>query len=227
MDSEGAAMVKFYVFDDDPLASPEDAHTNAYDVLSKHGEATHCPVCNKCLSSLPLLPPVRFELDLFGHYFADVAFTGGDDILISDRLRDLSIRMQLVGLHTFLPAEIVHIRSRKRKLVNKCPRYFLASISRSRTAIDTKSSEFEWESGPECLECRQGGIIKRWSRIIIEPGTWAGEDIFYARGLSGTIIVTERFRDMYLEHGFRNGVFIPAEEFGHDFYPWEKTSASN
>jgi hypothetical protein len=174
-----------------------------------------------------MVPPIYFELELFGRYFADFAFTGGDHVLISARLRDLFVKAQLVGFSRLLPAEIVHVKSRKRKLLNECPRYFLASISRSRAAIDTKASGFEWEGEPTCQECRSGDIIKRWSRIIIEPGTWSGEDIFYARGLSGTIIVTERFRDMYLEHGLRNGVFIPAEEFGHDFYPWEKRSASN
>jgi hypothetical protein len=134
---------------------------------------------------------------------------------------------QLVGFTRILPAEIVHVKSRKRKLLNECPRYFLASISRSRAAIDAKASGFEWEGEPTCPECRLGGIIKRWSRIIIEPGTWSGEDIFYARGLSGTIFVTERFREMYLTHGLRSGVFIPAEEFGHDYYPWEKRPTSN
>jgi hypothetical protein len=197
---------------------------NVYNDLTKHGEAPRCPKCNCFVGSLPVLPPVHVELELFGHYFADVAFTG-DQLLVSARLREAYIESQFSGLSSFYPVSVISAKSRKRKLRNECPIYFLAYVSNGRAAVDTTVSGFEWEAEPSCLECREG-MIKRWSRIVIEPGTWDGKDVFRPRGLSGTILVTERFRDMYIGHGFRNGVFIPAEEFGHDFYPWERKSRS-
>ncbi|NUQ79859.1 MAG: hypothetical protein HUU21_40675 [Polyangiaceae bacterium] len=218
-------MYKFFAFKQEPYESPDDAYMDAYPDISRQGEAPECPKCHEHIGLLPTLPPIHAELELFGHYFADVGFAGSQ-LLVSARLRELFIQHQYTGLYDFFPVNIFHVKSRKRKLRNECPRYFLASITRSRAAIDTRASGFEWQSGPECPECRRGTIIKRWARVIIEPGTWGGEDIFYARGLSGTIFVTERFREMYLTNGFRGGVFIPAEEYGHDFYPWEKETTT-
>jgi ssDNA-binding Zn-finger/Zn-ribbon topoisomerase 1 len=216
-------MTTFYVFNRDPFGS-HDAHMSVYDEPARHGEAPRCPKCNRFVGMLPALPPIRAELELYGHYFGDVAFTG-HQLLVSAKLRDVFIQSQFTGLSDFFPVEVTAVKSRKRKLRNDCPVYFLASISRSRAAIDTKASGFEWEGEPNCPECRQGDIIKRWSRILIEPNTWTGEDVFYPRGLS-VILVTEKFRDTYLGHGLRNGIFIPAAEYGHDFYPWERKSRS-
>ncbi|NUQ78768.1 MAG: hypothetical protein HUU21_35025 [Polyangiaceae bacterium] len=213
-------MDKFFAFEQQDYDSPDDAYMRVYKDLSRQGAAPICPKCHGCIGLLPTLPPISAELELFGHYFADVAFTG-NQLLVSARLRELFIQHQYTGLLDFFPVNIFHVKSRKRKLRNECPRYFFASIARSRAAIDTLASGFEWDSPPICDECRRGSNIKRWARIVIEPGTWSGEDIFYARGLS-EILVTERFREMYLTNGFHGAVFIPAEEYGHDFYPWEK-----
>lgn len=215
----------FYAFIEKFLENGDGAYTNVYAVDTRQGEAPSCPKCNRVIGMLPRLPPIRVEIELFGYYFGDVAFRG-TQLLVSSRLRDLLIKSQLTGLYDFNPVEIIHVKSRKRKLRNECPIYFLANVKRSRAAIDTAASEFEYESGPVCSECRRGNSLKRWSRIIIEPGTWSGEAIFYPRGLN-EILVTEQFREMYIANGLRNGVFIPAEEFGHDFYPWEKEASSD
>ena len=53
-----------------------------------------------------------------------------------------------------------------------------------------------------------------------------GEDIFIARGLPGTIVVSERFKEWCEANEVRNAVFVPAEEYAHDFYPWEKESSA-
>jgi hypothetical protein len=219
-------MDNFFVFKNPDVARHDDAHTDAMQTDSaRHGEAPTCHTCGKYIGLLPLLPPVRVELELYGRYFGDVAFVA-HQILISTRLLDAYNSSNLTGLCDFFPVEITKVRSRKRRLLNERPQYVLASVSRSRAAIDTEASAFEWESGPKCAECRRGHLIKRWSRIIIEPGTWSGEDLFYPRGLS-VILVTGKFREMYVQNDFRNGVFIPSEEYGHDFYPWEKGSALN
>ena len=216
-------MSIFYVFKRPEVSDRDDADTEVWHTDAMRGEAPVCPVCKEPLGSLRLLPPIYMTLELLGHYFGDVVFVGGSSqLLFSARLQQHFVRHQFVGLSDFVPVTISDVRSKKRKLKGECPIYYLSSVSWGHVTVDTKSSEFEWETGPECPECRRGNLIKRWSRIVIEPGTWTGEDIFRPRNLPGTILVTARFRDMYQDYGFRNGVFLPASEYSHDFYPWEK-----
>jgi hypothetical protein len=144
---------------------------------------------------------------------------GFDEILVSERFKSLYQESGLTGLSAFDPVKIVKV-VRRRKLIGQPPRYYRAEIARSRAAIDQSASEFVWGEPPTCPECRQGNPIKRWSRIIIEPGTWSGEDMFQPRGL-GRILVTDRFKEFCEINEVKNAYFVPAEHFGHDFYPWE------
>jgi hypothetical protein len=65
-------------------------------------------------------------------------------------------------------------------------------------------------------------LLRRWQRVILEPGSWTGEDIFHARGLPATYITSERFKEVCERYRIANAVLIPAEEYGYDFYPWER-----
>jgi hypothetical protein len=95
------------------------------------------------------------------------------------------------------------------------------SIARSRAAIDQIASEFVHESPVSCNECRVGSI-KRWARIVLEEGSWSGEDVFFARGLCGQIITSERFKEFFDRNRINNGIVISAAKYSHDFYPWER-----
>ena len=96
------------------------------------------------------------------------------------------------------------------------------SIVRSRAVIDRKLSELILDEPWSCKECRLGGIIKRINKIVIEKNTWSGEDLFFARGLPGTIITTERFKDFFFDAGIRNGELIEATQYQFDHYPLGK-----
>jgi hypothetical protein len=63
--------------------------------------------------------------------------------------------------------------------------------------------------------------LKRWNRIIIDPKTWTGEDIFEPRGLSD-FIASDRFKEVCKANDVKNAYFIPAEEYAYDFYPDER-----
>ncbi|MBM7113785.1 hypothetical protein I3V78_09530 [Archangium primigenium] len=52
--------------------------------------------------------------------------------------------------------------------------------------------------------------------IVLEPGTWSGEDIFRPRGMQGELLVTERFKVFAERHGFTNMRFTPSEQFVWD-----------
>jgi len=85
-----------------------------------------------------------------------------------------------------------------------------------------EASGIEWGGDrPICLVCRQGQLLKRWKRVVIDAGTWTGEDVFYARGMPGTILVSERFKEVCERHGVQNAAFLPAEECFRESCPWE------
>ncbi|MEZ6163292.1 MAG: hypothetical protein R3B67_02540 [Phycisphaerales bacterium] len=56
---------------------------------------------------------------------------------------------------------------------------------------------------------------------MVDESTWSGEDIFYARGLSGLIITSEPFAEWFHHANINSGVLIPALDYAADFYPTE------
>ena len=166
---------------------------------------------------LPWLPPYEVELKVWGGKFADLAFGAGVNLLVSERFRDAYLGTELTGL---LPFTAVSIRKIiPRRLSNSAPTYFFTSVVQGTAAIDDARSGLVREGKQICPKCRIGGIIKRTSRLILEENTWSGEDVFIARGLPGTIVVTDRFKEFYDFNNLTGGEFIPVEDYSFDFYP--------
>ncbi len=178
-----------------------------------------CPVCKGWLSMMIWLPPFRIELETWEKGFGDWAECSGNDVLVSERFKALYEEHGVRGLNGFEPVEIKRIR-RHRKFPADPPNYFRVVAVRSSTTIDHNASGFEFEN-PEkvCPKCRSGGILKRWKRVVMEPGTWDGFDLFCARGMSGTVFCTPRFRQLANQYGLTGMSFLPAEQYAHDFYP--------
>ena len=207
--------MSFFVLDSFPRGSADTEMTEAKGYVQ--GDALRCRGCGRYVGGLKWLAPYRAELALHGREFGDFVFGGGDDFLVSQNFVTIYRRHGLTGLSGLEPVEIVKVKSRRKKGPEPPP-YFHVVVSRSRTAIDLAASGFEWLEPPNCMECRLGDII-RWKRIVIEDGTWTGEDIFIARGLSGTILTSERFKVVCNDNHITNAIFVPAESYGHDFYP--------
>jgi hypothetical protein len=183
---------------------------------SRMGDAPRCPVCGEFVGMRPLLPPVRLELESWGSQWGDVAFGPGDQILISERLKSLYADRNLIGFTRFDNVALAKVRNRMGALSDP-PDYQLATILRGRAAIDDIASGLVREGRRTCEECRTGGIIKRLERVVFEQNTWAGEDIFYARGLPGTILVSERFNRLQAE-GDVAFCLVDASDFSFDRY---------
>lgn len=191
------------------------------------GEAPRCNVCGGYVGSLPWLPPHYAELEVWTNVYGDIAFGPGQEILISKRFLDLYKICGLTGLSGFDEVNITKvIRRGSSKLKKDTPQYYCVSITRSRALIDTEASEMVHEEPWTCPECKSG-LIKKAQRIILEPNTWSGEDIFFARGLPGTIIVSQRFKDFFDKYKINNGMLVAAEQYSFDFYPWENEQAEN
>lgn len=191
---------------------------------TRRAEAPRCPACGKGIGMLQWLPPYRVELETWGREFGDFAFLGGgDDLLVSERFREIYQSSGLTGLSGFEPVTIVKV-IRHRKLRGNPPQYLKARVARSQAAIDYAASgyEFEGELPPRCPVCNefQGVIVLRWHRTILQPGTWSGEDIFIAGG-EPNFMTTERFKVVCETNNAQNAHFIPAETYGHDFNPSE------
>jgi len=208
-----------------PKAGRGDAVTDYLPIDgSRLGEAPRCHVCGKFVGMLPLLPAIRVELEAWGTGWGDIAFGPGDQILVSSKLKNAFVQAKLVGFERFEPVEIVKTRRRKAG-VGDPPEYWLATVVRSRAVLDEHASAVEREGNQTpCSECGLDGVFKRLRRIVLQTDTRPSEDVFFARGLPGTVLVSERFRDLCEANGLANCELVAAEEFTIDYYPQEKSA---
>ena len=206
------------------LEHPKDAVDDALtDYLTadgtKRGVGPRCPKCGSFIDSKPRLPPIRVELETWGRRFGDLAFDVSNDVLVSERFKDAYQSSGLTGLSGFSPAEIVKVIARRGRVPQPIPKYFLAVPGRSRALVDDRASGMDYKRSWTCEQCRDG-LIMRLRRLVLEPNTWSGEDVFIARGLPGTIITSERFKEFCDRHAFSNCLLIEADRYHFDFYPW-------
>jgi hypothetical protein len=152
--------------------------------------------------------------------WGDIAFGPSDQLLVSDRLKTLFTEAGLMGFTRIDPVQIASV-TRHGAAVGEPPDYYLGSIQRSRAALDESASGLVRDETPRCSECRIGGIIKRIRRIVLESNTWSGEDVFFARGLPGTVLASERFMRMCKQNELANCSLISADDFRFDHYPQE------
>ncbi len=208
--------MSFYV-----LKNPEVGKTDAVtDFLPTDnfitGEAPKCVACGRWIGMCPWEPPYEVEMRLWGKHPGDIAFGTGNNLLVSERLKDPFLESGLTGLEGFFPAEVVRVVPKK--MAKVLPRYYVARIQRGNAAIDVEASGLEREGSAVCKTCREGNLIKRTKRVVLEKGTWQGEDVFEARGLPGTIITSERFRQFCSANAFMNVVLVDALCYSFDFY---------
>jgi hypothetical protein len=188
-------------------------------VLSKPGHepgsAPRCPGCGSFVGLLEWLPPYRVELETFGVEYGDIVRTG-DDFVVSDRFLAMYCDAGLEGLSPFEPVEVVRVIHHCGRPAEPLPNYFKTDIPYSQTTVDQKASGFVWtNTTPLCPVCLYNNRLRSCRRLIIEPGTWTGEDVFFPRG--GTrIVVTERFKNVFERDRLRNAEFFLAEEFSYD-----------
>lgn len=184
------------------------------------GDAPQCDVCRNYIDGSPWLPPYYAQLEVWERSFGDLAFGPGNELLVTDRFQLCWNEMGLVGLVGFEPVQIVKVVRRKR-FNGETPPYSHVVPVRSETRVDLRASELEHDDdGSYCPVCHSGNV-RGWKRIVFQPDTWSGEDVFVARGLPGTIFVSDRFREFRDEYGISNCPLIPAEEYSHIPEAWE------
>lgn len=186
------------------------------------GESPRCEACGDPVGMRAWLPPLRVDFRVCRDGYCDLVYPPHNDVLISSPFREIYESEGLTGLSGFDPVEIVKIKP-KRRAKEPHPTYYRVHVAWSQAAVDPEASGWDPpEDKPVCPLCQIPSKRKRWKGIVITPGTWSGEDIFFPRGGTGDIIVSERFKQVCEAHGVSNALLIPAEEFGYDSpYPDE------
>jgi hypothetical protein len=177
------------------------------------GPAPRCPQCGEPIGLRPWLPPYRGELELHGEEFGDFVKAAGYDFLISERFAESFRAEGLTGLLGFHPVEVTRVRQKGQKpKATLVPRYFAVTACFGRGAVDEALSRLRRNKPVTCPECRSTGVDSIHG-LILEPGTWQGEDVFRPRGEQGSILVSERFAQFAQHHRLTNLRLTPSESF--------------
>lgn len=182
------------------------------------GAAPRCNICSRFVGMMPLVPQVQIDLDSWGTTWGDIAFGPGDQILVSGELKIAFGKAGLNGFERFDPVTIDKIARRNPSNNSNPPDYWLATISRSQAMLDENASGMDREGGPACSDCGLSGIIKGLRRVALRPNTWSHEDVFFARGLPGRILVSERFKTLSETKALANCSLVDADKFGFNYY---------
>jgi hypothetical protein len=171
-----------------------------------------CPVCGEHLGMLPWFPPYRAEITGYGKGLGDVAFGSGNGLLLSARFKSAWEANGLRGLD-FAPVERTRIRPAR--LGKKSASYFYVAPRRFGARIDVKRSRIDYSAPFECEYCLHAGFASARG-FTIDESSWTGEDMFYAWGDTGSIIVSDRVRELRDKHGLTNINLTPTEEYFWD-----------
>jgi hypothetical protein len=199
-----------------------------YDDSVKTIDAVRCPKCNSYIGMREPVPPFRVRIETWGTAFGDFVFWL-DDFLVSKRFRDAYEASGLRGLREFSPVEVLSCR-KHRKHSEEMPLYFRTIPKLGAAKIDLAKSGIDFGEQRElrCDVCLSGpGVLKRWKAVVVDESTWNGDDIFYAYGLPGSLIVSSRFAEWAANFEFKNLVLEDAKCSSHDFYPNEATGTSS
>lgn len=180
------------------------------------GDAAKCPQCGNFVGMLPWLPPYRVALKAFGKTLGDVAFATGDDLVVSQRFRDAWIAAGLKGVTEFSPFERIRIRP-ARLGRGHSPVYYHVAPQLWNTRVDPTRSLIEYDNRYLCEKCGSPNV-ESVRGFAIDESSWSGEDIFYAWGMPGSIVVTDRVRKLRDDYGLTNVNLTPVEEYFVDFY---------
>lgn len=189
-----------------------------------------CPYCGKWMSAEEWLEPCLAELEQWGHTYDDIV--GGvlaHGFLFSARLIQEYSRYGLSGFREFKPVEIVKVTGPRRSL-RPVPRYSWSKAHFDGSRMDPIASgvvwDFDnplWAGDPETRRnaserksnfCWYSGTgIYQMKRLVLIAETLTGADAFMVANLPGHTVVSERFRDLIIENGFRGPRLTPIGEY--------------
>jgi hypothetical protein len=181
----------------------------------KFGSAKHCPTCGGAVSAKEHLSPLEFELECKDRGFGDIAFGAMDDVIVSQRFRNLWEAEGLTGITEFTPTTITSVK-RCKKFSGDPPSYFLAKFVWSSALINEAASQFKRPHPIKCDVCRDG-IINGYDRIEFYTETLEDFDVFHPVRLRGLKVVSERYKEFKERNKITNSLLVPCEVYGDDW----------
>lgn len=180
-------------------------------------EPPKCGRCGRFIGMMVWCPPFQVEIETWGNEYGDIAFGPGYDLLVSERFMTMFKRAGLTGLQGFEKVDV--IRTVRHGTLKKAgnPDYYRVEVVYSRATVDLALSGIEYGSADICEECRRGGNLRRVRRLVLEKGSWTGEDVFRPRGMRGIIMTSDRFNTWFNASRINNGILVPALEFSVDY----------
>jgi hypothetical protein len=161
------------------------------------------------------LPPHHGTLELYGQALGDFVAGPGNGFLASEKFVEAFRSEGLTGLSGFHPVEVRVRRKRKGPKPTTVPRYFFVMPAYGSAAVDEARSRILRTAPITCSYCRETGA-NAMGGFELERGSWQGEDVFFARGVPGPIIVSERFERWATRHALTNMLLIPSEQYVWD-----------
>lgn len=181
------------------------------------GDAPRCRICGGYTGLRPLLAPLEVDVEAWGQSWGDVAFGPGDQVLISEKSKRAFENEGVRGFERIEPVTVRRSRRRGEFKAASSPRYWLATIIHGTGFIDDDQSGLRRSAAQVCCECGLGGVLHGLKRVVLTPGSWSGEDVFYARGLPGTILVSRRFKHVVEASGLAGFQFENGDDYELDF----------
>jgi len=191
------------------------------------GGRQKCPICGQNVSDYQWLPPQRVHLSRAkAAKWGDFIWVNASSLMVSARFKHIYLEEGLTGISRFSPpVEIVRVGSWKPgQFPATAPEYHLAQVLWGGANLDDSASGlvFDHPQTVRCSYCRTSSSGRHLERIVLEPGSWNGRDIFIPRNAAFALMVSEKFRQAALDHQLTNAMFIPAAQYAYDSSRWGK-----
>jgi hypothetical protein len=196
--------LNFWILEDRDVYSretPESCWYKPQQPLNLQDPAVVCPSCaRECAPQVWSTPrTARASKNQCGDILLGPLF----ELIVSERFRGLYVDAGLTGLSEFGSVQILGLRD---------ARYYAVRPVVAFTYLDESASGVVWGQAPVCDHCHLG-TIRKLDRVVIDPKTWGGSDIFMATGLYGRIVVTGKFVDTVQKGRLTNFAFVPTAEY--------------
>ncbi len=189
------------------------------------GNSQKCPVCGKPVTARRWMPPHQVKLSRARpSKWGDFMWGPASSLLVSQNFKQIYEQEGLTGISSFSdPVEIIRMGSLKNGQFPAAPPvYQVVKVLWGGANQDDKASGLKL-SDPltiKCTHCRFTRSGRKQDRVIIEPGTWNGKDVFIPRNAPVPFLVTERFKQVVEDHHLTNAWFIPTEYYAYDSTRW-------
>lgn len=189
-----------------------------YDVVDPVVFSTPAITCPKCGASLdrarnwaePRIVDIKQP-----RCVGDLLYgAGAADFIASKRFVHAVQAEGIEGIGDLYPIQIRRMGTRRSSNYPP-PELYGLELVKSAAQPDFGKMEVVWsERQNDCPQCSTGGPVwwSSYERIVIDDTEWNGEDIFYATGLPGIILLSEDGKAFIEKHEFTNCTITPCSE---------------